>query len=123
MVDYKETIEDCGLVYLLMIFGYNTPLILHHLVNILNINDIQLVSKYLNNPLASFQEHNLFHRMKTLHTHTVYPLTVEMGTEYESIDAFTGNIMDKAELKCRQLHTGKVIWFSAYKRVCLQLVY
>ena len=106
-----------------LIFGYNPPPIVHHLARRLKMDDPRVVDRYLEYLHEAFIEHDLFQRMNVLHINTVFPLSVTMQKEYEVIDEIVTDLMDKAELQCRQLHTGNVTWSPTYKKVCLQLVY
>ena len=106
-----------------LIFGYNPPPIVHHLARRLKMDDPRVVDRYLEYLHEAFIEYDLFQRMNVLHINTVFPLSVTMQKEYEVIDEIVTDLMDKAELQCRQLHTGNVTWSPTYKKVCLQLVY
>ena len=46
-----------------------------------------------------------------------------MAEEYEELNKDIKTCMHEAEEKCRQLHTLEVHWSSAYKRLCLTLLY
>ena len=85
--------------------------------------DPRVVARYTQILSASFHEHDLFQRMNKVHYFAVYPLPQLWCIEYEEIDHITCILMDKAELKCRKLHTGEIPWSLAYKRVNLLLLY
>ena len=51
------------------------------------------------------------------------PLLSKDALEHEEIDILLCQLMEKVELKYRQLHIGVVSWFPTYKNVCLKLEY
>ena len=87
------------------------------------MEDPRVVAKYIELLTKYFEEHNLFGRMNKLHTAATYPLPQYLCIEYEEIDKIACELMDKAEKKCRRLHTGEIPWSPAYKKICLILQY
>ena len=69
------------------------------------------------------KDHDLFHRMDTLHHTATHLLSPRMMEEYEAIDELVGKLMDAAEDNCRILHTGTNPWSPAYKYACQTLEY
>ena len=105
------------------LFGHLPPPIHHPDARRLKMEDPRVVAKYIELLTKYFEEHNLFGRMNKLHTAATYPLPQHLRIEYEEIDKIAGELMDKAEKKCRKLHTGEIPWSPAYKKICLILQY
>ena len=62
-------------------------------------------------------QHDLFHRMDSLHQQTKIQWTTNMAIEFDKIDKIISRLMDDAENKCRKLRTGTVSWSPTYKSI------
>ena len=106
-----------------LLFEYNPPQPVFHMVRRLRLNDPRGITKYLTYLHISMVDHDQFHRMNDLHRRTVCPLPNHLAKEYKAIDRLVCKLMNEAELQCWKLHTGRIPWSSTCRKICQTIEY
>ena len=94
---------------------------LYLLVNCLRRNDPRVVDTYLEHLHTAIEDVDLYQRMNSLHSRTVFPLPPHLAEEYEVIDLELCQCMDMAKARCRKFKMGAKKWSPAFKKARIAL--
>ena len=105
------------------LYGYNPPQPVYPYARRLKLNDPRVIKKYIEILDESMRHHDLYRRMDNIHQQAAIHLSEQLLLEYEEIYALSMKLMQKAEKKCRKIHTGIIPWSPDYQKARLTLEY